>query len=161
MLQIRPWPETILHIDGDAFFASVTQAVNPQLKNKPVVTGKERGIATAISYEAKKYGVHRGMRYGEIKKVCPNCIFIDSDYELYALFSHRMFEIIRQFSFVVEEYSIDEGFVDLKGLRKPLNMSYEEIGKKMGISGSRAHNIMKQVQILLEEPSFRSRVFYP
>jgi len=131
MFQIRSWPETILHIDGDAFFASVTQAVNPQLRNKPIVTGQERGIATAISYEAKKYGVKRGMRYSEIKRICPSCIFVDSDYELYTLFSHRMFEIIRQFSFAVEEYSIDEGFIDLKGLRKPLNMSYEQIGKKI------------------------------
>lgn len=131
MLQIRPWPETILHIDGDAFFASVAQAVNPKLRGKPVVTGHERGIATAISYEAKKYGIHRGMRFFEIRKLCPECAFVESDYELYALFSHRMFEILRQFSFDVEEYSIDEGFMGLKGLRRPLNMSYEQMGKKI------------------------------
>jgi DNA polymerase-4/DNA polymerase V len=125
------WPEVIAHIDGDAFFASVAQAVNPKLKGKPVVTGKDRGIATAISYEAKKYGIHRGMTYREIKKVCPHCIFVDSDYELYSLFSKRMFEIIRQFSFAVEEYSIDEGFVDLKSLRRPLHMDYAAIGKKI------------------------------
>ena len=131
MFQIRAWPETILHIDGDAFFASVAQAVNPKLKGKPVVTGHERGIATAISYEAKKYGITRGMRFFEIRKLCPECAFIKSDYELYALFSHRMFEILRQFSFEVEEYSIDEGFMGLKGLRRPLNMTYEEMGKKI------------------------------
>ena len=101
MFQIRSWPETILHIDGDAFFASVAQAVNPKLKGKPVVTGHERGIATAISYEAKKYGITRGMRFFEMRKLCPDCAFIESDYELYALFSHRMFEILRQFSFEI------------------------------------------------------------
>lgn len=131
MLQIRSWPEVILHIDGDAFFASVVQAVNPKLKCKPVVTGQERGIATAISYEAKKFGITRGMRFFEMKKLCPQCIFIDSDYELYSLYSQRMFEILRQFSFEVEEYSIDEGFMGLKGLRRPLNMGYEQMGKKI------------------------------
>lgn len=131
MFSIRSWPETILHIDGDAFFASVVQAVNPHLKGKPVVTGQERGIATAISYEAKKRGITRGMRFFEMKKLCPECIFIDSDYKLYSLYSQRMFEILRQFSFEVEEYSIDEGFMGLKGLRRPLNMTYEEMGRKI------------------------------
>ena len=62
------WPQAILHIDGDAFFASVMCSVNPSLIGKPLVTGKERGIATAISYEAKKRGITRGMPYFEIKK---------------------------------------------------------------------------------------------
>ena len=131
MFQIRSWPETILHVDGDAFFASVAQAVDPRLKGKPVVTGQERGIATAISYEAKKYGIKRGMRFVEMKKMCPNCIFVRSDYELYSLYSHRLFEILRQFSPSVEEYSIDEGFLDLKGLRSPHHMGYEEMGRKI------------------------------
>lgn len=129
MLQIYSWPNVILHLDGDAFFASVAQAVNPYLKDKPVVTGRERGIATAISYQAKKAGVRRGMRFSEIKKICPDCVFVESDYELYGLFSQKMFSILRQYSPTVEEYSIDEGFADLKGLRRPLNMSYSEIGR--------------------------------
>ncbi|MBI3366289.1 DNA polymerase IV [Candidatus Roizmanbacteria bacterium] len=129
MLQIRSWPNVILHLDGDAFFASVIQAVNPQLKGKPVVTGRERGIATAISYEARKYGITRAMRISEIKKICPECIIVDSDYELYDLFGKKMFSILRSFTPYVEEYSIDEAFADLKGLQRPLNMSYHEIGK--------------------------------
>jgi len=129
MFQVRPWPNVILHLDGDAFFASVIQAVNPRLKGKPVITGQERGIATAISYEARKYGIKRGMRPFEIKKICPNCIIVDSDYELYDLFSKKIFTILRSFSPYVEEYSIDEGFADIKGLRRPLNMGYEEIGR--------------------------------
>ena len=127
MFQPHAWPQVILHVDGDAFFASVAQATSPQLKGRPVVTGAERGIATAISYEAKKLGITRAMRISEIKKQFPSCIIADSDYELYALFSQRMFEIIREFSPTVETYSIDEGFADLKGLRRPLHMTYEEI----------------------------------
>lgn len=121
------WPEAILHIDGDAFFASVMQSVNPSLKNKPVVTGRERGIATAISYEAKKQGVKRGMTFSEIKKCCPHCIYIESDYDLFSLVSKRMFDIIRLYCPYVEEYSIDEGFADVKGLRRMYHRSYEDI----------------------------------
>ncbi len=125
------WPETILHLDADAFFASVTQAVNPNLKGKPVVSGLERGIATAVSYEARALGVIRGMPCWEIKKQFPSVIIANSDYKLYHLFSNRMFSIMKEYSPCVEIHSVDEGFADLKGLQKPLNMSYEQIGKNM------------------------------
>jgi len=68
MFQVHSWPNVILHLDGDAFFASVIQATRPYLRDKPVVTGRERGIATAVSYQAKKLGITRGMRVWEIKK---------------------------------------------------------------------------------------------
>jgi DNA polymerase-4/DNA polymerase V len=128
MFQTRSWPNAILHLDADAFFASVMQVVYPRLKGKPVVVGKERGIATACSYEAKKLGVKRGLRITEIKKNFPQVVIVDSDYEIYALFSQKIFSILRRFTPLIEEYSVDEGFADIKGLRRPLNMSYEEIG---------------------------------
>lgn len=129
MFQIHQWPNVIVHFDGDAFFVSVIQAINPTLKNKPVVTGRERGIATAMSYEAKRYGIKRGMRLFEIKKLCPQCVIVDSDYSLYETFSQKMFNIIKSFSPAVEEYSIDEGFADIQGLQRPLNKNYFEIGR--------------------------------
>lgn len=129
MFQVYSWSNVILHLDGDAFFSSVFQAVNPNLKGKPVVTGSERGLATTVSYEARKYGIKRGMLTWQIKKICPQCIILESDYELYGLFSQKIFQILRQFTPIVEEYSVDEGFADIKGLRRPLNMSYYEIGK--------------------------------
>lgn len=128
MLSIYSWPTVILHLDGDAFFASVIQAIYPRLKGKPLVVGQERGIATAVSYEAKRLGVTRGMRISEIKKHFPSCLTFNSDYETYNLFSQKMFAILRTFSPIVEEYSVDEAFADLKGLRRPYNMSYKEIG---------------------------------
>ncbi len=128
MFQVQSWPNVILHLDGDAFFASVMQAVYPRLKNKPVVTGRERGIATAVSYQARKLGIKRGMKIWEIKKKFPGCVIVDSDYEVYSLFSKKIFAILRKFTSLVEEYSIDEGFADIKGLRRPLNMSYNKIG---------------------------------
>lgn len=128
MFQHYSWPSAILHLDGNAFFASVMQAANPTLLGKPVVVGAERGIATAISYEARKYGVKRGMRMFEIKKICPRCVCLEGDYELFSLFSKRMFAIMRNFSPTVEEYSVDEGFADIYGLRRPLHKTYRDIG---------------------------------
>src|SRR4030043_1017305 len=126
-LTIRSWPRAILHLDADAFFASCEQAIHPELKGKPVVTGRERGMVAAASYEAKAKGVKTGMIFSEVKKVCPEAIILPSDYETYSLFSVRMFEILRRFSPDVEEYSIDEAFADLTGMRRSLHSSYEKI----------------------------------
>lgn len=128
---INSYPRAILHIDGDSFFASCEVAKNPSLKGKPVVTGKERGIASAMTYEAKAKGVTRGMRISEILKLCPNVIFMPSDYETYSLYSNRMYNIVRRYTPVVEEYSIDECFADITGLTNVLHMSYEEIAEKI------------------------------
>ncbi len=125
------WPKAILHLDGDAFFASIEQAVHPEYKGKPVITGKERGIVAAASYEAKKFGVQRGVPLHDVLKMCPGAIIVPSDYETYSLFSKRMFAIMRRFTPEVEEYSIDEGFADITGLRRAYHTSYEEIAKGM------------------------------
>jgi len=130
-INIRSWPRAILHVDVDAFFAACEQVIHPELKGKPVITGKERGIVAAASYEAKAKGVTRGMRLYEAKKVCPGLITLPSDYETYSLFSLNMFEIIRRFSPSVEPYSIDEAFADLTGLRRPLKGSYAEIAARV------------------------------
>jgi DNA polymerase-4/DNA polymerase V len=130
-LTIHSWPRAILHLDADAFFTSCEQAAHPELRGKPVVAGKERGIVAAASYEAKVKGVKTGMSLMDVKKVCPDCIVVPSDYETYSLYSLRMFEILRRFSPDVEEYSIDEAFVDLTGLRRSFHGSYVMIAKKM------------------------------
>lgn len=126
-LTLDSFPRAILHIDGDAFFASCEQARNPKLAGKPVVTGKERGIASSMSYEAKARGVTRGMRMFEIRKVCPDAIIMPSDYETYSLLSKRFFNIVRRYAPDVEEYSIDECFADLTGLRRVFRKSYAGI----------------------------------
>ena len=130
-LTIRSWPRAILHLDADAFFASCEQAVHPELRGKPVITGKERGIVAAASYEAKAKGITRGVSLHEVKKLCPDAIIVPSDYETYSLFSVRMFGILRRFSPDVEEYSIDEAFVDLTGLRRSFHGPYGMIAGKM------------------------------
>lgn len=130
-LTIRSWPRAILHLDADAFFASCEQAIHPELRGKPVITGKERGIVAAASYEAKARGIKRAMRLSEVKKICPDAVILPSDYETYSLFSMRMFGILRRFSPDVEEYSIDEAFVDITGLRRSFHGPYELIAKKI------------------------------
>lgn len=128
---IGSWPRAILHVDGDCFFASCEIALRPELRGKPVVTGLERGIASSMSYEAKAMGVKRGMRLGDIKKVCPKAIILPSDYETYSLFSYKLFNIVRRYTSVIEEYGIEECFADLTGLRRPLHMSYEQMAEKI------------------------------
>lgn len=131
MLSPRSFPRAILHIDGDAFFASCEAAVNPKLKGKPLVTGKERGIASSLSYELRAMGVKRGMPLWEIKKICPEVIIVPSDYETYSLFSKRMYDIVRRYTPEIEEYSIDECFADLTGLRRLHHMPYEKIAEQI------------------------------
>ncbi len=130
-LTIRSWPQAIMHLDADAFFASCEQAIHPELRGKPVITGKERGIVAAASYEAKARGVKTGLSLSDAKKVCPDAIIVPNDYETYSLMSVRLFEILGRFSPDVEEYSIDEAFVDLTGLRRSFHGSYGMIAEKM------------------------------
>lgn len=126
---LQSFPRAIAHIDGDAFFASCETALHPELRGRPVVTGRERGIVSSLSYEAKARGVRRGMMLSEVRRVCPDAVILVSDYETYSLFSKRMFAVMRRFTASVEEYGIDEGFADLTGMRGPLHMGYEDIAR--------------------------------
>lgn len=130
-LPLQSWPRAILHFDGDAFFASVEQAAHPALKGRPLVTGRERGIIACASYEAKALGVSRGITLQEAVRRCPGLIMLPSDYETYSLYSKRMFDIARRYTPMVEEYSVDEGFADLTGLRRVFHTSYEEIARRL------------------------------
>ena len=116
IFSLHNWPRAILHIDGDAFFTSCEEAIQPELKGKPLITGGERGIVACASYAAKKLGIKRGIALHEAKRICPGLIVLPSDYETYSLFSRRMFNIMRRFTPQVEEYSIDEAFADLTGI---------------------------------------------
>jgi DNA polymerase IV len=107
--------EGILHIDGDSFFASCEASLDPKLRGKPVVTGQERGIATAMSKEAKALGIFRGMPVFQIRKLYPEVIIRQSDYLSYCLFAQRVYSIVGRYTEEVEEYSIDECFAHLSG----------------------------------------------
>jgi DNA polymerase-4/DNA polymerase V len=126
-VSIGSYPRAILHVDADAFFAAVEQSLEPSLQGKPVVTGRERGIIACANYAAKARGIKRGIRLFEARKLCPELVILPSDYETYSLFSRRMFEIMRRFTPDVEEYSIDEAFADITGMRRVFRGSYEDI----------------------------------
>jgi len=122
---------TLLHVDADGFFAGVEQALNPALRGRPVVTGAERGIIAAASYEAKALGIKRGLQLHEAKKLCTDLVILPSDYEAYSLYSQRMFSILRRFTPLVEEYSIDEAFADLSGCGDVLNCPLENVAEQL------------------------------
>lgn len=109
----KPSTHHILHVDGDSFFASCEVAINPALRGKAVVTGGDRGIASAMTYEAKAKGITRGMPIFQIRKFHPEVTIVSSDYDLYSLFSRRMVNIVRRYTEDVYEYSIDECFADI------------------------------------------------
>jgi nucleotidyltransferase/DNA polymerase involved in DNA repair len=151
LFSLHSWPQAILHIDGDAFFTSCEEAIHPEFKGKPMITGGERGIVACASYAAKRMGVKRGVPLHQARVLCPGLIILPSDYETYSLFSRRMFNIIRRFTPQVEEYSIDEAFADITGMRRALHASYEaitlrikrQIEKELGIGVSAGLSLTK------------------
>ncbi len=151
LFSLHSWPRAIIHIDGDAFFTSCEEAIHPELKGKPLITGGEREIVACASYAAKRLGIKRGVPLYQAKALCPQIVILPSDYETYSLFSRRMFTIIRRFTPQVEEYSIDEAFADITGMRRALHASYEaitfqikkEIERELGIGISAGLSVTK------------------
>jgi DNA polymerase-4 len=104
----------IVHLDADAFFASVEQAADPKLRGKPVAVGGERrGIIASASYEARKLGIYTPMPTARARKLCPRLIIVPGDFEKYEQFSRFMFSYAYDFTPHVEIGSIDEGYFDL------------------------------------------------
>ena len=109
----------VVHLDADAFFASVEQAADPRLRGKAIaVGGEQRGIIASASYEARRLGVYTPMPTSRARKLCPNLIVLPGDYEKYERFSQWMFSYAYDFTPDVEVTSIDEGYLDLTSTRK-------------------------------------------
>jgi len=112
---------TILHVDMDAFFVSVELLERPELRGKPVVVGgqkDQRGVVSAASYEARKYGIHSAMPLRTAGRLCPHAIFLDGHHEKYGEWSDRVATILTKFSPIVEMVSIDEAYLDLTGTER-------------------------------------------
>ncbi|HUO24504.1 MAG TPA: DNA polymerase IV [Candidatus Aquilonibacter sp.] len=112
------FPRTIFHVDMDAFFVSVEELYDPSLKGKPVVVGgqrNERGVVSAASYAARKFGVHSAMPLRTAAKLCPQAIFVDGHPERYRECSEKVFVVLTSFSPLVEMASIDEAYLDMTG----------------------------------------------
>ena len=110
----------ILHIDMDAFFASVEQRDHEEYRGKPVIVGGlgPRGVVSTASYEARKFGVHSAQAMAIARRLCPNAIFLHPDHARYSDVSRQIFAILARFSPVIEPLSIDEGFLDLTGMER-------------------------------------------
>jgi DNA polymerase IV len=135
----------IIHIDMDAFFASVEQFDNPELRGKPVAVGGsgQRHVVAAASYEARKFGVHSAMPSVTAKKLCPDLIFVKHRFERYEEISERVFGILREYTDLVEPLSIDEAFLDVTFDKKNIRSATliagavkEEIKKRTGLTAS-------------------------
>lgn len=117
-------------VDCDSFFVSCEQSVNPELKGKPVCVMSGRGqCVISRSKEAKKLGIRMGMPYFQIEGQMKKSVFINANHDLYLEISKKVMEVLKNFSPLVEVYSIDEAFVDLTGLERLYKKNYLEIAQ--------------------------------
>src|SRR5215468_579962 len=112
---------SILHVDMDAFYASVEQLDNPEYKGKPVIVGADpkggqgRGVVAACSYEARKFGVRSALPISRAWKICPGGVYVRPRMKRYVEMSAQIMEVFRQYTDLVEPLSIDEAFLDITG----------------------------------------------
>jgi DNA polymerase-4 len=142
----------IIHIDMDAFFASVEQLDNPELRGKPVAVGGsgERSVVAAASYEARKFGVRSAMPSVIAKRLCPDLIFVKHNFVRYSEVSSRVFEIFKEYTNIIEPLSIDEAFLDVTDDKKKIGSATviaksirKEIELRTGLTASAGISINK------------------
>jgi DNA polymerase IV len=111
----------ILHVDMDAFFASVELVRRPHLRGRPVIVGGEaRSVVLAATYEARAFGVHSAMPMAQARRVCPEAVVVPPDQSAYREASRRVMAVLREVTAVVEQVSVDEAFLDVSGARRRL-----------------------------------------
>ena len=153
---------TIVHLDADAFFASVEQAADTRLRGKPMAVGGEsRGIIASASYEARKFGIYTPMPTARARKLCPRLIVVPGDYERYEQFSNWMFGYAYDFTPDVEQTSIDEGYFDLTANHQKPAVEIaltvrQAIGQSLKITvseGVASNKLVSQIASKLHKPA--------
>ena len=160
-MQLVSPPRSIVHLDADAFFASVEQAADPRLRGKPIaVGGEKRGIIASASYEARKFGIYTPMPTTLARRLCPRLILLPGDFDKYELFSRLMFSYAYDFTPDVEIGSIDEGYFDLTGARRPALNIAETIrhairqALKLSVSeGIGSNKLISQIASKVQKPA--------
>ncbi len=125
-------PRTIIHVDMDAFYASVEQRDRPELRGRPVVVGgspEQRGVVSAASYEAREFGVRSAMAMATAVRLCPHLVRLPVDMAKYQAVSRQVMDILRQFTPLLEPLSIDEAFLDVTGCEKLFGTAGEIAGQ--------------------------------
>ncbi len=117
----------IIHIDMDAFFASVEQRDNPELRGKPIAVGYDgpRGVVSTASYEARPYGVHSAMSIAQAKRRCPDLIIVPCHFERYKEVSRQIHEVFHEYTDLVEPISLDEAFLDVTENKKRIALAVD------------------------------------
>ena len=129
---VSNWPAAFAHVDADCFFASCELVRRPELRGQPLcVLSSQDACVVAKTYDAKAAGIATGMTAWEAKRLLPHAVFLSADFRYYGLLSDKLFSILRRYSPVVEEYSIDEGFLDLHGLRSLHGKPFQAIADEM------------------------------
>ena len=135
----------IIHIDMDAFYASIEQMDHPELRGKPIAVGgsRERGVVAAASYEARRYGVHSALASSIAARRCPNLIFVKPRFDRYKEVSQKIMEIFWEYTDLVEPLSLDEAYLDVtynkKGLKSAIKIALlirKEINERVGLTAS-------------------------
>jgi DNA polymerase-4 len=135
----------IIHVDMDAFYASVEQRDHPEYRGKPVIVGglSRRGVVSTASYEARKYGIHSAMPMAEARQRCPQAIFLQPDHRKYAQVSSEIRSILERYSPLIEPLSLDEAFLDVTGMEllfaSPTDIAREikqRIREEVGLTAS-------------------------
>ena len=114
------WPRAIIHVDLDAFYASVEQLRRPELRGRAIIVGGggeeyTRGVVSAASYEARRFGVHSAMPLGRARRLCPHAVVLPVDFAAYRRASRGVFALARQLTPRVEPLSLDEAYLDVTG----------------------------------------------
>ena len=142
----------IIHVDMDAFYASVEQMDDPTLKDKPVAVGggKERGVVAAASYEARKFGVRSAMASVQAKKRCPGLIFVKPRFERYKEIAFQTRDIFLDYTDIIEPLSLDEAFLDVTKNKKGIDIASDiateirrRINSEIGLTASAGISINK------------------
>lgn len=155
----------VMHVDMDAFYASIEQRDHPEWRGQPVIVGGTgaRGVVATASYEARKFGVGSAMSMSKARKRCPNGIFVDGDHAYYEAVSAELMEILSSFSPVVEPLALDEAFLDIDGLSRhyetPIVMAhavkkriYDQLGLVASV-GIGANKYLAKLASDLEKPN--------